>query len=71
MQILKLQHPHKYRYIHCEPGFFSAANDSELKKWPNVHKRVTKGIHFCQEDSGVEIGKMIKTFIDSTVHLHQ
>jgi len=51
-------------YFHTEPGALDHGRPREFcGTWPNQTEVTVKGIHFVQEDSPVEIGAAVATFV--------
>jgi haloalkane dehalogenase len=51
-------------FINADPGGMLVGTQREFcRSWPNQQEVTVKGIHFIQEDSPLEIGKAIATFI--------
>lgn len=52
-------------FINADPGMILTGAQRELcRTWPNQQEVTVKGLHFMQEDSPVEIGQAISTFLN-------
>ena len=54
-------------YIDIEPGMLAPSNRLVTSKWPNQKMAKAKGLHFCQEDDPVTIGRAIAKFLQEDV----
>lgn len=53
-------------FINAEPGsILTGSQRAFCRTWPNQQEVTVKGMHFIQEDSPVEIGQAIATFLAS------
>lgn len=50
-------------FIEADPGIFSKAIKETALSWPNTRTVKIKGLHYIQEDSPVEVGESIATFL--------
>ena len=51
-------------FINADPGSILVGAQREFcRSWPNQDEVTVKGIHFIQEDSPLEIGQAIRTFV--------
>ncbi len=51
-------------YIHAEPGAIDSGKSREFcLTWPNQTEVAVKGLHYLQEDSPLEIGAAVATFV--------
>jgi haloalkane dehalogenase len=51
-------------FVNADPGFFSPGIAAATAAWPNQETVTVRGHHFCQEDSGPEIGEAIAAWYD-------
>lgn len=53
-------------FVNAEPGSILIGPQREFcRTWPNQTEVTVAGIHFIQEDSGAEIGRAIRTWMES------
>jgi haloalkane dehalogenase len=53
-------------FINAEPGSILTGKARDFcRSWPNQTEVTVKGTHFIQEDSPVEIGRAIASWLDS------
>jgi haloalkane dehalogenase len=58
------QSPVPKLFVNAEPGSILVGAQREFcRTWPNQHEVTVKGLHFVQEDSPVEIGRAIHSFL--------
>ena len=58
-------------YIHANPGFFADTLCwPTCQHWANQTRVDVAGLHFCQEDSPVEIGEAIAAFVRERVQIN-
>jgi haloalkane dehalogenase len=51
-------------FVNAEPGSILVGAQREFcRTWPNQDEVTVKGVHFIQEDSPLEIGQAIRTFV--------
>lgn len=50
-------------HFKAEPGFLTAVYADEVATWPNCTEHPIAGVHFVQEDSGDEMGRVIATWL--------
>ena len=61
------QSPLPKLFVNAEPGSILVGSQRDFcRTWPNQDEVSVKGLHFVQEDSPVEIGQAIRTFLDRT-----
>lgn len=54
-------------FVNADPGsILVGAQRDFCRSWPNQNEVTVKGLHFVQEDSPVEIGQAIRTFLGRT-----
>jgi haloalkane dehalogenase len=54
-------------FINADPGsILTGAQREFCRSWPHQEEVTVKGIHFVQEDSPVEIGMTIASFLERT-----
>lgn len=51
-------------HMPAEPGFLTNVYADLVATWPNVTEHALEGIHFVQEDSGDEMGRVIAAWLD-------
>lgn len=53
-------------FINAEPGAILVGRPREVcRRWPNQTEVTVRGIHFIQEDSPMEIGAALETWLDT------
>lgn len=50
-------------HFRADPGFLTTVYAERVAGWPNLTEHEIAGIHFVQEDSGDEIGRMVAAFV--------
>ena len=61
------QSPVPKLFVNADPGsILVGAQRDFCRTWPNQDEVTVKGLHFVQEDSPVEIGQAIRTFLGRT-----
>ena len=50
-------------HLPAEPGFLTGIYRDEVATWPNVTEHEIAGVHFVQEDSGDEIGRVVAAWL--------
>jgi len=50
-------------HMRAEPGFLTNVYAERVAGWPNLTEHEIAGIHFVQEDSGNEIGRLVAAFV--------
>ena len=53
-------------FVNAEPGaILTGAQRDYCRRWPNQSEITVKGVHFIQEDSPVEIGQGLRSWLES------
>ena len=51
-------------HLAAEPGFLTGVYAERIAGWPHLTERSIRGIHFVQEDSGDEMGRLVAEWLD-------